>query len=66
MRLILFIICAILLPLLAVGLYRGIDGHFWVNLVLLVASLVIWPIGFLTVIHALLVVLATSETGALR
>lgn len=66
MRKILFIICAVLLPVLAVGLYRGLDGHFWISLILLGLTLLVPLMWFFLPIHALYVVLVTRETGALR
>ena len=61
MRKLLFILCAILLPPVAIGLYRGISGHFWLNLLLFVLTF-----GIGAMIHALCVVILTDERGALQ
>lgn len=48
---ILYLLCALIIPPLAVALYRGVDdGQFWVNFILF---LVFWPVAC---IHAIVLV----------
>lgn len=61
----LFIVLAIILPPLSVGLYEGVTGRFWLNLVLFVIGYGLVGIlgnlaliaSILAIIHALLIVL---------
>lgn len=46
----LLVLLALIIPPLAVGLVRGLDSQFWINVILLI---LLWPIS---VIHAIVIV----------
>ncbi len=65
MPIIVYILLAIVIPPLAVGLYEGATGRFWLNLVLAIIALGVSPFlpgyiaalaGILAIVHAVLIV----------